>query len=329
MEDLDYLFSTARIRTMEGKLLNRQKLEELINTEKPEDAIHRLEECGWEDPDFSDHEAMDRSLSQERRRVYKEIEAFAPDKSMVRVFRLKYDYHNLKVLLKAGALGRGPEGMLSECGSVPAAKMEAAVAEDNYSALSPAMRNAAVEASEILNRTGDPQFSDIALDRACFAEMLQLAKASGSEFLTGYVRLCIDSVNLNTAVRLKKRGLPYEYMRQAAIAGGSVDSSRLVTELTPDAVETVFAKSALLPAAQVAAEVLRGSERLSALDMASDNAVMGYLHNAKYVGLGEQPLVAYIAAKEAELVALRIVFGGKLSGLDPKDIKERLRDTYV
>ena len=65
MEDLDYLFSTAKIRTMETRLFTKQELLGLINIEKYEEAISKLTEKGWQDPDCSDYDAMEKTLSKE------------------------------------------------------------------------------------------------------------------------------------------------------------------------------------------------------------------------------------------------------------------------
>ena len=329
MDDLDYLFSTAKIRAMEGSLLTKQRLNELIGAKKLEDAQHILDELGWEDPDFSSYDAMDKTIGNERHRIFKELGSFAPDKRLINVFQLKYDYHNLKAILKAKAQDKEFSGILSTSGRITPQQMTAMLNEENYSAMSPAMRKATEEASEVLSRTGDPLFADIALDRACYDEMIQMAKASESEFLRKYIALKIDSINLLAAVRIKKRGLPYEYLRQSFINGGSVDITKLLTELSPDTLESAFAASELLPAAQVGGQVLRDEVRLAALDTACDDCLMNFLKTAKYIGLGEQPLVGYAAAKEAELMAVRIVFSGKLAGIEPEAIKERLRESYV
>ncbi len=314
---------------MESRLLSDQQREELINTESMADAVHKLEERGWQHPDFSSREAMDKCLEEARSESFREIAAFAPDKSMVNVFRLRYDYHNIKTLLKAGSLEKSSDGVLSDCGIVSLDKMTSAMHEENYSVFSPAMRHAVENAREILGRTQDFLSADIALDRACFAEMTQMAKNSGSDFLLAYVKLQIDAVNLRTAVRINRRGLGYEYLRTAFIDGGSVEISKLLSELTPEVLEAAYETTGLLGAAKVGGAVLRGEERLSALDMACDNALMAYLRTAKYIGLGEQPLVAYMAAREEELTAVRVIFSGKLSGLSPAEIRERLRESYV
>ena len=182
---------------------------------------------------------------------------------------------------------------------------------------------------DIISRTKDPFYSDMALDAACFYEMLQLAKHSGSEFLETYVKLKIDAVNICTAIRIKRRGLSYEYLKQAFIPGGSINKNKLLTDITPDVIKSALEKTALESVSEIAGSVLRGDEMLTSLDIAIDNALMEYIRNAKYIGLGEQPLAAFAAAKEAEITAVRIIFSGRLAGLSGKEITERLRETYV
>lgn len=62
--------------------------------------------------------------------------------------------------------------------------------------LSDAFRTALKQAQETLAATKDPQLSDLVLDRACYEEMAQLAKDTGSKFLQGYVSLSVDVANL-------------------------------------------------------------------------------------------------------------------------------------
>ena len=45
--------------------------------------------------------------------------------------------------------------------------------------------------------------------------------------------------------------------------------------------------------------------------------------------LGIEPVVGYLQAKETEVMNLRMILTGKISGMDDALIKERLRDTYV
>ena len=61
-----------------------------------------LSDLGY-DP-IRDEATLQASLKKQREDVFSELERFMPEKELLDVFRIKYDYHNIKVLLKA------PEG---------------------------------------------------------------------------------------------------------------------------------------------------------------------------------------------------------------------------
>ncbi|MBQ8004359.1 MAG: V-type ATPase subunit [Oscillospiraceae bacterium] len=50
-----------------------------------------------------------------------------------------------------------------------------------------------------------------------------------------------------------------------------------------------------------------------------------YMKAARYVAFDERPIIAYIAAREAEEMTVRIIMAGKAEGLSPDEIKSRLR----
>ena len=329
IEDLDYLYPTARTRAMEKNLLSRDRLVRMCEARSTEDVVKVLEECGWTDVNFNTLADVEKSLAAQRSEAFRTALSIAPDKSLVEIFIIKYDYHNIKTILKGEATGEPYDHLLIDSGTIPAKTLISILHEGNYSSLSPAMRRGVEEARDILNRTGDPQYSDIALDRACFSEMSKLAKASQSNFMIGYVALLIDSVNLRSAVRIKRMGRSYDYLKQSFIEGGTVGIGRLLADLTPDLLESVYASTPLREAAVAGGAALRGEAGLTQLDLLCDDALTHYLQAAKYVGLGEQPLLGYVAAKEAELTAIRTVMSGRLAGLTTEMIMERLRDSYV
>ena len=67
----------------------------------------------------------------------------------------------------------------------------------------------------------------------------------------------------------------------------------------------------------------------TAFELACDNAVTNYLRQAKLKGFGAEPVIAYMAALEAEITAARMILTGRLSGIAPAVIRERLRETYA
>ena len=69
--------------------------------------------------------------------------------------------------------------------------------------------------------------------------------------------------------------------------------------------------------------------RMTDFEKACDNAVTEYLKKAKLVAFGEEAVTAFIAAQETEITAVRMILTGRLAGIAPETIQERLRDLYA
>ena len=329
IKDTDYLYASARIKSLEKNLLTRDKLERMSEARTTEDALKLLNESGWPEIISPTMAAMEEVLSSRRSEAFALIRSLAPDKRLPDVFLIKYDYHNLKALLKSEAIFDDAEALLIESGKLPVRQLKLMLQENSFSAMSRQMAASIAEARDVLARTQDPQLLDLILDKAMYADMLDIAKSVGSKFLTDYVILMIDSVNLRVAVRLRRMGKGTEALRYALIPGGDVSASRLLGDVTPDLIEAVFNTSSLAAAAHIGARALRGEASLSDVDMACDDELLKYLKKAKYIAFGAEPLIGYLAAVEAELTSVRTVITGRLAGLAADMITERLRDSYV
>ena len=118
IKDTDYLFLSTRIKSMERNLLNGERLERMLEARTPEDAVKVLTECGWPDMPRVDLDELDRVLTQERDKTLKDLTSSAPHPEILEVFKVKYDYHNIKTLLKAEAMGTDAERLLVSAGRV-------------------------------------------------------------------------------------------------------------------------------------------------------------------------------------------------------------------
>ena len=54
-----------------------------------------------------------------------------------------------------------------------------------------------------------------------------------------------------------------------------------------------------------------------------------YLKGAKLISYGPEAVIAYLAAVEGEITAVRMILTGRLAGIAPQVIRERLRDLYA
>ncbi len=329
MQDVyEYLFLVTKIRALEPTLLNQEHIARMLDARNDSDALAVLSECGYSDFSDSSAETIDKVLGEARLKMMNEIGNYIPSPEIRDVFRIPYDYHNVKVLLKSDAMDVDPTPLLLDLGTVPAKELESRVRTNNLGSLDYILRVAIADAQETLATTGDPQLADLVLDRAYFAQLTVLAEQSGSEFLQEYVRLQIDAANLRIAIRTLRMGQNVEFLRDVFLIGGNISETRMFNAATGGTLVDLFSLSIFKHAAEAGVSALAGG-RLTAFEKLCDDALNEFLRVAKFIVVGEQPVIAYIAARESEMTAIRIIFTGRRGKLDPETIKERLRETYV
>ncbi len=330
IKDTDYLVISARIKAMEANLLTNERMERLLSARTGEELSRVIQECGYPAFDTEDQAAMDAALSKAREDTLTDLGDGAPDAGYLDIFKLKYDYHNAKAILKAKAMGTAPDSMLMELGRVPSSVLEAAVREGDGGELPGLLAPAVAEAKRVLDTTRDPQLSDIVLDRWCWQDELDAAEATGSAFLTGYVRTRIDAANLRALVRTLRMGKSAEFLRDVLADGGAIPAESVLQAAAANGggLTELYGPTAFHDAAEAGADALKGGP-LTEFERRCDDAVGEYLSGAQMVPFGEAPLVGYLAARETEYTNLRILLLGRKAGLSPEIIRSRLRAGYV
>lgn len=323
-----YLYISAMLRAREPHMLGREKAERMLDAPSFEESARLLTDCGYEDMSQMNAAGIDQALQRRRNELFRELTNLCPDQALVDMFRVRYDYHNAKTILKAEAVGSEPEKVMSSAGRVAPEVMLNAYREERGGELPGLLGGALAEGKELLARSGNPQQVDFLLDRACYTELSDMAEKLESVFLKDYVAILADSANLRSAVRTLRMGKNADFLRQALVPGGKVDPDRILNAASGEALSAVFGGSALGEAAALGAAAAEGGE-MTAFERACDNAVMGVLRRAKLSSYGPEPVIAYMAAVENEITAVRMILTGKLAGIDPQTIRERLRDLYA
>lgn len=117
-----------------------------------------LAECG-----YAENSPLEEALREHRETLYKELAAAVPEPRLIELFQLKYDYHNIKAILKAERRGISPEGLLLSGGRYDAERMQNEWHQEHRLTASDAARDAAEKAAALL-RENDPQGADLVLD---------------------------------------------------------------------------------------------------------------------------------------------------------------------
>jgi V/A-type H+-transporting ATPase subunit C len=329
LRDTDFLYLTALLRAREAKMLSADRITRMLDAEHFTDAAKMAEECAYPDMSGMNVFQVEAALSAHRADIFRELAAHEAARPIVDLFRMKYDYHNVKVLVKSMRANVDAARILSDCGRIDPGVLTEAFISGERGDLPHAIRDAIHDSVSVLSRTGNPQLSDIAADKAYFGELSALTRTLGDEFISGYIRVLTDSANLRTFVRTHRTQLGQDFLSAALIPGGNADI-RAIQHLSAsgDGLAEVFKAAELELAVRLAGDALQGGSQ-TPYERACDNAGMLYLGKKRYVAFGPTVVLTYLVELEWEITALRMILSGKLVGIAPDIIRERLREGYV
>jgi V/A-type H+-transporting ATPase subunit C len=295
-----------------------------------DDAAKQLLDCGYADMSGMNTAGIESVLNLRRVSVLAELAGNSVSaKRIVDAFRMKYDYHNIKVLVKSMGANVDATRLLSDSGRIPASVVTEAFISGERGDLPAAMAEIMGAAVGILSRTSNPQLSDIAVDKAYYAEFLAAAATAGGAFFEGYVRLLIDSANLRIYTRAARIGRDAGFLSGALVDGGLTDTVEIVKAFpSPDELGSVFREPLLKKATALARDAVSGGDQ-TRFELECDNAAMYYFEPVRYTAFGPTVIIVYLAELEWEITAVRMILTGKLAGIAPDVVRERLRENYV
>ena len=331
-KDTDYLHISARIKALEARLLGRDFFDKIIEARSYEDAVKALIEAGYKPADDYNEDIMnfETILDKEKSYVYSFISEHVKNPVLTDIFRIPYDFMNIKAVLKAEFMNINPDSMLFGGGTISCNDIKVYVRERNERKLSSFMAEAVYQSLDSMSKYPDPQQIDLICDRLCYEQLLNMAEASGLNFIYEYIVTKIDLLNISSFLRLRNIGKKLMFFIKTYIPSKSGLDIGFFTSLY-DATSAQFIEALMKTKYRELAERLGMSETVSVAEAeAAIDAYTGLLiRKFRYVPFGPQIPLAYLLSKDAEINNVRIALAGKLSGLSGERIRERLRLDYV
>lgn len=333
MDVMQFTQVIPRLRVLETKLLDKAKIERMVDSSSAQDVLKVLQETdyGMFLGDVKKPEDYEIILSKELNRVYDMLYKICPSKEIIDIMAAKYDYHNIKVLIKGKILNKDFSQLIIPVGIEDVSKLKYAIENEYYRDINTLMRECIEKIEEDYSQTKDPQRVDIIADRYLFIHINSIVKKVNHKPLEKYIDSLIDLTNIKTLLRVKKQGKGKDFFINALIPGGRIDKDKLI-QLLNESAENIPTKLSFTNYEEILKEgiayyIATGS--VSLFEMLVDNYIMNIMKDAKYVPFGAEPVIAYIYAKENEIKQIRTIMVGKLNNITGEVIKERLRDAYV
>lgn len=318
-----YAYSVARVRVAELNMLNKSRLERMLDSDRVSGAVRVLNEAGY--PEMDNYEDM---LRDETTKLYDYLKSISPEPMIFDIFSYRYDSHNIKVLLKSELSGAETEGLLVDNGVMDKNALGILLRERDLGKLQPEFADAVNESLDTYARTKDPQIIDILVDGAYYRMFLRMAIATGSKFLTGLAARIIDIANINAFIRVKSKMEDLDLLTRVLIPGGTIKNKEYLDSFSRE-IESFR-------------DVLKGTGYGELLDIltektgsvtefekACDNHIMEYVRKFRHKAFGIEPLIGYMLGKETDIKNARIILVGKINRMSDDIIRERLRNGYV
>jgi V/A-type H+-transporting ATPase subunit C len=324
-----YAQSVSRVRTLETRMLDKAKFESMIEARDAADIFRILQDSPYSE--YVTRPSYEEGLRCALEDFYHEMYKTVPVKELLDILAIRYDAHNIKALLKCSLSGRSTEGMLIDAGTIPLKNLEEMVRNESFRDMPKALRKSIETGIDSYKNTGDSQNIDMLIDKGMYEYMLEIAEDSKQDYIGDFVKLLIDMTNIKAFIRVKAQERGREFYTRLFIKGGKLDFD-LFGNSFGEALEN-------LPGRMYHTEhygwVKEGIEEylktgnIGCIEKSGDNYLMKSIKKSRFISFGPEPLVAYIIAKENEIRMLRIIITGKLNGVSPEPLRERLRDVYV
>lgn len=324
MSEQIYPYAVSKIRVKELNILTKHELDNMADEENMTKIKSTLSDKGYNFDIIDKIEDFETVLKNESIKLYALIKELIPDSKFANIFLCKNDYHNAKLILKAKIVGKDYEESLVDAGIIEVSKLIDNIENSDYSDLSEYMQEGITEIKNYPDYEKKPYIIDCKLDAKSFEEMKQIAKDAKCEFIVNYVEKLIDITNLRTFFRvLRNHNKDKNIFEESFINGGTIDKEVFLESFDMDLQDSKLKN-------KIKEEIFNSAiTNPKAFDSFCDNYIMEYMKESKFKALTIEPIVAYIYAKETEIKNVRILLTGKINNINPKIIKERLRNSYV
>lgn len=226
MDNMKFTQVLPRLRVLETKLLDKSKIDRMIDSKSALDSLKVLQETQYSEhiTDINKAEMYEDVLSKELISVYSNLYKMCPFKEVVDIMALKYSYHNIKVLIKGKMLNKDFSNILIPIGNGEISKLKYAIENNYYRDLSKFEKSCIEAALHDFELNNDPQRIDIIVDKYQFENIIESAKVIANPNIDKYISALIDLTNIKTLLRVKKQKKNKEFLNSVLIVGGKIEA---------------------------------------------------------------------------------------------------------
>ena len=328
MPQTSHPFAFGRVCVLENALVNSDKLKRVLDAKSADDALKGLVEIGFgageQANDVYDYEKL---IKKDLETAYAFVHDVTPDEAITNLFFYHYDYHNVKVLIKAAILKEDAEDLLIPYGTVDIETLKQAVE-------APARANIAPEMKEFIESCmGETKVEATEIgylaDGALYKQLARELKKINNKAIRQYFSVQADYNNVLSVLR--SRGLDdASLIQKAYLPLGSFALEELYGAFDMD--NEAFLK--MLRSKNADTGIIEGVSyffekgTMSLIEKNKDNYFIKLFKPLSKNPFSIGPVLGYLMAKEQQANIIRLIMVAKINKLPQEHVIERLRDLY-
>ena len=321
---MSYVYTVARLRGMENHILDSAFFARLMDSAGIDDAVKALGETSYSQWISGAASNFDKAIDSEILATCEELASFVPDKELLYIFRLPYDFHNVKVLLKGLFKVRGGElegrryDLLSKLGTIDTDELTNAVETEEYGFLPYGLTDLIPQCWQLWDATKNAQAVELLIDHQMFRAMLKVAEDLKMPDVIQWVRNKIDAENLRSAIRLSRMGYDSAKALPFFHDGGTIradDMAKLLNE-PQETWSRILSYTDIGSVLAALGEQGDMKAALSDVSKALDDYLVKVLEKAKYSMDAPANVLLFMLTKEAEARNMRVALVCVAGGLD-------------
>lgn len=325
----DYAYIVGRLRALDTRLLTPNLVERMIDAPTADDAFRILNDLTFLAGCIGDSTVNDFQivLFKGVQKMLRLVKRMSPNPEVVDFLNFKFDFHNLKVSLKARLTQRGYADIkhaLLDIGSLSEAQWEQFVLDGTLPRITASIHDTIQDVNAQYEKTQDPQIVDLLVDKHYLEASLELTKKLGSELMTSYTKRLIDFTNLKTLIRCKELEKSSDYLQAVLLGGGYLSADVFVENYSKTYEEIRVAIESKLHADDlvVAIEEFIKERTLIQTEKKVSELLEIFMQQARQISFGPEPIFAFFWKFENHIQVLRTILVSKLNHLPSEETRK-------
>ena len=303
----DIIFESGRIKSLEKKFLSRSNFERIIESPDFKSSLSEVEKGFYKLQNITSSQQIIKFFENEKEKLIREIEGSLAE-NLANFFKIKYDFHNLKVFVKEKFGIRGKE-IYSFSGIVDPYSLKYSLENRDFDVLPEILRDTIREFVSL--KTDNPQIYFSFLNKKYYQLLKSIIGKEKNEFLNGYLSIEIDFANISFFLFKKSSNI-----KEELIEGGNIHLDKFIDE------ETLWKSlKEVYPEVGVPLKE-RDFEKFK------NRVIIDFLKEARKKGYGVEVVFSYFVARQIEMENLQRILIGKFYNLPSEILKEWIINCY-